>query len=107
MDNPEKPLHDLLDRQQSSFSKRLIQLCCHKETHGKSFIPHIIILHNTIYLSDKEPSARFFSTGYLVNSKEFPKYASSHKPPLHHNYKSVQFKRYGINKAFLISSSVE
>ncbi|CAG12911.1 unnamed protein product, partial [Tetraodon nigroviridis] len=39
LDNPDHPLHLLLDRQQSSFSKRMIQLCCHKDKHRKSFLP--------------------------------------------------------------------
>ena len=31
LDNTSQLLHDLLVRQQSTFSKRLIQLCCSKE----------------------------------------------------------------------------
>ncbi len=47
MDNPEHPLHHLLDRQRSSFSNRLIQLCCHKDRVRKSFLPKAIRLYNS------------------------------------------------------------
>ena len=46
MDNPEHPLHHLLDRQRSTFSNRLIQLRCHKDRYIKSFIPSAITLYN-------------------------------------------------------------
>lgn len=41
------PDHPLLDRQQSSFSDRLIQLHCLKDTYRKSFLPSAITLFNT------------------------------------------------------------
>ena len=47
LDNPEHPLHQLLDRQRSTFSNRLIQLRCHKERFKKSFIPKAITLYNS------------------------------------------------------------
>jgi hypothetical protein len=46
LDNPDHPLHPLLDRQRSSFSNRLIQLHCHKDRYRKSFLPSAITLFN-------------------------------------------------------------
>ena len=48
MDNTSRPLHDLLVRQQSTFSNRLILLCsCSKEQYRRSFVPTAIALYNT------------------------------------------------------------
>uniref|UniRef100_A0A8C8DHE5 Reverse transcriptase domain-containing protein n=1 Tax=Oryzias sinensis TaxID=183150 RepID=A0A8C8DHE5_9TELE len=46
MDNPEHPLHPVLDGQRSSFSNRLRQLRCHTNRFRRSFIPHPIGLYN-------------------------------------------------------------
>ena len=47
LDNTSHPLHDLLVRQQSSFSIRLIQICCSEEWYRRSFVPTAIALYNT------------------------------------------------------------
>ncbi|XP_062860103.1 dehydrogenase/reductase (SDR family) member 7Cb isoform X1 [Trichomycterus rosablanca] len=47
LDNPSHPLHDLLIRQRSTFSNRLIQLHCKKERYRKSFVPTAISLYNS------------------------------------------------------------
>ena len=46
MGNPDHPLHHLLDGQRSTFSNRLIQLCCHKDRYRKSFLLSAITLYN-------------------------------------------------------------
>ena len=52
LDNPEHPLHNLLDRQRSTFSNRLIQLRCRKDRYRKSFLPNAISIYNNS-LSDR------------------------------------------------------
>ena len=47
LDNPDHHLHPLLDRQQSSFSNRPIQLRCHNDRYRKSFLHSAITLVNS------------------------------------------------------------
>lgn len=46
LDHSDNPLHPLLDKQQSSFSNRLVQLCCHRVRYRKSVLPNAITLLN-------------------------------------------------------------
>ena len=46
MDNTTHPLHNLLVRQQSVFSQRLLQLCCNKDRYRRSFLPTPIAINN-------------------------------------------------------------
>ena len=46
MDNPLHPLHHTLVRQRSTFSKRLLQLCCHNNRYRKSFLPQAVTLYS-------------------------------------------------------------
>ena len=41
MDNTTHPLHNLLVRQQSVFSRRLLQRRCDKKHYRKSFLPNV------------------------------------------------------------------
>ena len=53
MENPEHPLHQLLDGQRSTFSNRLIQLRCRKDRFRKSFLPAAITLYNNSLLAHR------------------------------------------------------
>ncbi|XP_068441989.1 uncharacterized protein [Clinocottus analis] len=46
LDHPHHPLHQLLQGQRSTFSKRLITLRCHKDRYRKAFLPTAIRLYN-------------------------------------------------------------
>ena len=46
LDNPDHPLHHLLQGQRSTFSKRFLQLRCHKDRYRKTFLPTAIRLYN-------------------------------------------------------------
>ncbi|MPV02341.1 DUF1891 domain-containing protein [Escherichia coli] len=46
LDNPDHPLHHLLQGQRSTFSNRLLQLRCHKDRYRRSFLPSAITLYN-------------------------------------------------------------
>ena len=46
MDNDQHPLHHMVDRQQSTFSHRLLQLRCQRDRYRKYFLPHAITLYN-------------------------------------------------------------
>lgn len=46
MDNTLHPLYDLLIRQQSAFSSRLLQLCCNKNHYFRFFLFTAIKLYN-------------------------------------------------------------
>ena len=45
MDNPLHPLQLTLVRQRSTFSRRLLQLCCRNNRYRKSFLPQAITLY--------------------------------------------------------------
>ncbi|KAK0134631.1 RNA-directed DNA polymerase from mobile element jockey [Merluccius polli] len=45
IDNNQHPLHTVV-RQRSTFSHRLLQLCCRRDRYRKSFLPHAITLYN-------------------------------------------------------------
>lgn len=47
LDNNQHPLHDLLAKQQSFFSRRIIQLCCKKEQYRRWSGPTAITLYNS------------------------------------------------------------
>ena len=51
INNPHHPLNLTLVRQQSTFSRRLLQLCCHSSRYRKSFLPQAISLHNNSFTS--------------------------------------------------------
>ena len=53
MDNPDHPLHHTIDRQRSTFSRRLRQLRCLKERYRKSFLPQAISLYNSSSVCDR------------------------------------------------------
>ena len=46
IDNDQHPLHHTVVRQRSTFSHRLLQLCCRRDRYRKSFLPHAITLYN-------------------------------------------------------------
>ena len=46
MDKNQHPLHHTVVRQRSTFSHRLLQLCCRRDRYRKSFLPHAITLFN-------------------------------------------------------------
>jgi len=47
LDNPDHPLHHLLQGQRSTFSRRLLTLRCHKERYRRTFLPTAMRLYNS------------------------------------------------------------